>query len=190
MNNAERILTTLDRELDHPVELVLFGRAAIALGFDAAPDEVGRSLDVDVLLPRDWVAALDRDDQFWRAQEATNLKLHRSGLYITHLFTEDQVFIRPGWLAEIVPINKLPTRWLKLSRPSTIDLILTKMMRGADEVDSADLKFLIHHDRVTVAQLSEAMSEVVIPDLPEFRELFEQARPVVLELAAANEGKH
>lgn len=33
-NNPAEILLTLDRELDHQVKLVLYGRAAICLGFD------------------------------------------------------------------------------------------------------------------------------------------------------------
>ena len=34
MTNAERILVTLDKRLDHEVTLVIYGRAAIALGFE------------------------------------------------------------------------------------------------------------------------------------------------------------
>ena len=45
MTNAERILTVLDRHLDHEVSLVLYGRAAIAAGFDGAPEAVNRTLD-------------------------------------------------------------------------------------------------------------------------------------------------
>jgi hypothetical protein len=33
MTNAERILRELDSHLDHEVRLVLYGRAAIAIGF-------------------------------------------------------------------------------------------------------------------------------------------------------------
>jgi hypothetical protein len=35
VNNPLLILQTLDRHLDHPVELTLYGRAALALGFPA-----------------------------------------------------------------------------------------------------------------------------------------------------------
>ena len=51
MNNATRILLTLDRHLDHPVRLILYGRAAIQLGFDSASEATARSLDVDALWP-------------------------------------------------------------------------------------------------------------------------------------------
>jgi hypothetical protein len=33
VNNPLLILQTLDRHLDHPVEMTLYGRAALALGF-------------------------------------------------------------------------------------------------------------------------------------------------------------
>ena len=36
-NNPAEILLSLDRQLDHEVPLVLYGRAALCLGFDAPP---------------------------------------------------------------------------------------------------------------------------------------------------------
>ena len=47
MSNAERILGVLDGLLDHEVPLVIYGRAAIALGFANPPEAVNRTLDVD-----------------------------------------------------------------------------------------------------------------------------------------------
>ena len=46
-----------------------------------------------------------------------------------HLFEADQVFLRRDWERHLVPITRPPTRWLRLFRPATLDLILTKMMR-------------------------------------------------------------
>jgi hypothetical protein len=34
MDNASLILQTLDEHLDHPLQLVLYGRAALQLGFE------------------------------------------------------------------------------------------------------------------------------------------------------------
>lgn len=45
MDNATLILCCLDRHLDHEIQLILYGRAAIQLGFPGAPDAVARSLD-------------------------------------------------------------------------------------------------------------------------------------------------
>lgn len=63
MNNPLLILQTLDRHLDHPVELTL---------------------------------------------------------YLTHLFTEAEVFLLPDWLDRRVPLARSFTH-LKLLRPATID---------------------------------------------------------------------
>lgn len=183
MTNAERILLVLDHHLDHEVPLVLYGRAAIATGFDGAPEAVSRTLDVDVIIPVSRLTAFQEDGRFWDAQEATNRELEKDGLYITHLFQADQVFLRRDWEQHLVPITRPPTRWLRLLRPATLDLILTKMMRGDDAQDMEDIAFLIRHDRVTPQQIEDALRDVVIPDLAELREAFERARPRVREMA-------
>jgi hypothetical protein len=94
MINAERILLALDSRLDHEVSLVIYGRAALALGFEAAAEAVTRSLDVDAIIPVSQVPVLRNDTNFWDAQEAANRELEKEGLYITHLFEADQVFLR------------------------------------------------------------------------------------------------
>ena len=183
MDNASIILRALDERLDHPVRLILYGRAALQLGFDGAPAETAQSKDVDAILPLSDLEAHSNDGRFWDAQEAVNLLLRPQGLYITHLFRADQVFLRRDWEAHLVPITRPPTRWLRLFRPATLDLILTKMMRGDDAQDMSDLAFLIRHDRVTPEQIEAALNEVVIPDLVELRDAFELARPRVREMA-------
>lgn len=52
MTNPERILATLDAHLNHEVALTVYGRAAIALGFNDPPDEVQQTLDVDAFMIR------------------------------------------------------------------------------------------------------------------------------------------
>jgi hypothetical protein len=183
--NAERILQAVDSHLDHEVSLVIYGRAAIALGFANPPSSVTRTLDVDAIIP---VAQLDRfreDSNFWDAQEAANRALEQDGLYITHLFQADQIFLRRDWEAHLVPIERPATRWLRLFRPATLDLILTKMMRGDDAQDLADIAFLIRHDRITPEQIESALADAVIPDLTELRDAFERAKPLVRDLARA-----
>ena len=179
MTNAETISTTLDGLLDHEVSLVAYGRAAIALGFDHVPEAVGRSLDIDVILRFSHESELEADDQFWDAHAEVNAVLEKQGLYITHLFQEDQVFLRPEWEQHIVPVLRPPTRWLKLFRPATIDLILTKMMRGDDPQDMADVDFLIRHDHITPGQMEPAFATVRMPDVQELHDAFDRALPVV-----------
>ena len=76
-------------------------------------------------------------------------------------------------------------RWLKLFRPATLDLVLTKMMRGDDEQDMMDVEFFIRRDRITPEQLEMAFANSVIPDLAELHDAFKLAKPVVLKVARA-----
>ena len=182
MDNASLILLDLDHRLDHPVRLILYGRAAIQLGFDAAPAEIARSLDVDAIIPVADLPALMEDEGFWNAQEATNEALRSQGLYITHLFPSDMVFLRPSWERHLVPLPRPVTRNLRLWRPATVDLILTKMMRGDDAQDLADISFLLRQGGVTLPDLEVAFSEACIPDIQELRDAFAKARPRVVEM--------
>lgn len=182
MINAERILHTLDRHLDHAVRLVIYGRAAIALGFNDPPDAVKHSLDVDGIVSISQAPVLRADSNFWDAQEAANAELDKDGLYITHLFEASQIILRRDWESHLVAVTRPPLRWLELTRPATLDLILTKMMRGNDVQDMADIEFMIRHDRLTLRQIEEAFDQAVIPELRELRDAFEQAKPGVREI--------
>ena len=122
---------------------------------------------------------------FWDARDAVNERFKSEGLYITHLFPETEVFLRQDWLKQIVPISRLNLRHLRLFRPATLDLVLSKMMRGSDEQDMADAEFLIRHDRLTEEQLLEAFAQMKPIALVELRDAFARARPLVLELARA-----
>lgn len=183
--NPDRLLLALDERLDHPVRLIVYGRAAVWLGFDGVPPDVGRTKDVDGILSEEDVAALNEDMQFWDARDAVHAHFDNEGLYITHLFPAQGIFLRRGWLENIIPILRLPLRHLKLFRPSTIDLVLTKMMRGNDPQDMADAKFMIEHDKITRKQLEEAFAVMNPIELVELRDAFAKARPIVTGFAAA-----
>ncbi|HEX7860131.1 MAG TPA: DUF6036 family nucleotidyltransferase [Verrucomicrobiae bacterium] len=185
MDNPSRILTTLDQHLQKITRLVLFGRAAIYLGFEGAPRDVAKSQDVDVIIPVGDVLADDGD--FWEAQQRTNSVLEDAGLYITHLFSSDQVFLRRSWEKTIVPIYRPPTERLQLFRPATLDLILTKMMRGKDAQDLADVEFMVRHDRITSPQIEAAFLEAVLPEVPELKEAFETAQPLVRKIVQSSQ---
>lgn len=183
MDNATRILGCLDQHLDHEVRLILYGRAAIQLGFPDAPEAVARSLDVDAIIPVGQVEALASDQGFWDAQEAANAELEPSGLYITHLFPSDMVILRADWLDHLVALQRPSTRHLRLYRPATVDLVLTKMMRGPDPQDLEDAAFLCREGRLSRHTLECAFHQAVIPDFPEIRESFAICRPRILDLA-------
>jgi hypothetical protein len=183
MDNPSLILQTVDKHLDHEVRLVIYGRAAVWLGFDSPPPEAARTQDVDAIISTVQESELEADATFWDAIEAANAELAARGLYITHLFNEREIFLRHEWLKSIVPITRLNLRHLKLVRPATIDLVLTKMMRGSDPQDMADAGFMIRHDRITEAQLLEAFSHMKPIELVELRDAFDKAKPIVRKVA-------
>lgn len=119
---------------------------------------------------------------FWDARDAVNERFKSEGLYITHLFSESEVFLRHDWLKHIVPITRLRLRHLKLYRPATLDLVLSKMMRGDDEQDMTDAAFMIRHDRLTESQLIAAFAQMKPIELWELRDAFDRAKPVVLQV--------
>ena len=181
-DNPTEVLLTLDRELDHEVSLVLYGRAALFLGFPNPPADFGTTQDVDGIIRLAQLPGLLADDSFWEAQERTNRALEPRGLYITHLFSEDQVFLRPDWEEHIVPITRPATRWLRLFRPHALDLVLTKMMRGHDSQDMEDIVFIIGQSQITSAEMEAALNQVRIPDIQELRDAFHRALPVVRKI--------
>lgn len=123
-----------------------------------------------------------RSIQAFGMREATNEILDSSGLYITHLFRSDQVFLRSDWEKHLVSITRPQTTRLQLFRPATLDLILTKMMRGEDAQDLADIRFMVQHDKITTAQVESAFSAVVLPEMIELRDAFKRAQPCVRKI--------
>ena len=172
MNNPERILTTLDAHLSGEVRLILYGRAALLLGYENSPQEFGVTMDVDAILPVTEMSEIENKDHFWNAIEATNKELQEAGLYITHLFSDDQVILSTGWLDDLQVID-YPLQHLHLYRPDTHDLILTKMMR-VDPQDRSDIEFLLGQSDCDYTILREKISRASIPPIQEIEEAFEK----------------
>ncbi len=181
MSNPLQILLTLDKNLSLPAEITLFGRAALALGYDSAPTHFHNTLDVDGILPLDWLKQPDRHEDFWDSVQRTNSELEPDGLYLTHLFRETDVIIQPDWVVRRLPID-VGLQKLVVFRPSTIDLILTKMAR-ADEDDLRDVSFLLKQEAYSRELLESAFAAARVPEVPEIHEIFIRARPKVLALA-------
>lgn len=169
--NPDRILKTLDHHLERPTRLILYGRAAIVLGFPDAPAALAATLDVDAILPEVEMTAIEEDEQFWKAIEATNRELESEGLYLTHLFCDSQVILSDTWLERITGIHLDGLGNLKLFRPSTEDLILTKMMRE-DPQDREDILFLLGHLQMDPSLFLDFASNARIPPIPELHEAF------------------
>lgn len=181
MNNPLHILQTLDRHLTKPAEITIFGRAALALGFQNSLAEFATTHDVDAILSLSWLAAEGENLDFWQAQQQVNVELESEGLYITHLFRELEIILTPDWLPRRMRVS-LELQRLTVFRPSTLDLVLTKMMRG-DENDLADIQFLLQQEAITAEQLRAVFARARVPDVPEIRELFQAVQPKVLALA-------
>jgi len=178
-DNPTEVLLALDRELDHEVSLVLYGRAALYLGFPDAPAEFVTTQNVDGIIRLSQLSALMEDHGFREAQERANGILEPRGLYITHLFSEDQVFLRPEWEQHLVPVLRPKTRWLRLARRHAVDLILTKMMRGDDSQDMEDVAFIVGKSGVTLAEMEVAFQQVRMPDLQELRDALPRVREIL-----------
>jgi hypothetical protein len=172
MSHPETILRTLDGYLSRPTRLILYGRAALSLGFQTPDPSFSSTLDVDAILPAAEMSLIEADDQFWDALENTNRDLEPSGLYITHLFCDDQIILSPNWLDSIIPISLPGLKHLQLFRPATGDLILTKMMR-IDPQDRQDILFLISTLPSPAADLFPLIETATLPPIPEIQEAFE-----------------
>ena len=184
MNNPLRILQSVDAKLDQPVEFFLFGRAALVLGFTDPPPEAAATWDVDGIIPRDLLAGLQANERWWTALQTANDELATEGLYLTHLFDEEQIILRTNWRVQAVEVACAGLRFLKLRRPATIDLILTKMMRGPDPEDMQDVRFYLQREpNIGTVELQTAFRMATGPDIPEIWQLFTAAQPIVLSMA-------
>jgi len=95
--NAVRILSALDAKLLNHVELTLYGRAALTLGFGSMPEDYALSQDVDAVLWVGQAEELARTTNFWEAIEEVNAELAPEDLFVSHFFEENQVILRPQW---------------------------------------------------------------------------------------------
>lgn len=170
MNNAEIILTSLDRKLATRVELTLYGRAALSLGFDNPPQEFALSRDVDAVLWMGQAEMLLETSNFWEAVNEVNEALTDQELYISHFFEEEQVILRPDWRNQRINITH---SWnhLTLYRLGDIDLLLSKLMRD-DPIDHQDALFIYQQGRLDVTTVIQALHDARVPDIPEIQEQF------------------
>ncbi len=168
MTNAEKILNRLDELLDAPVELTLYGRAALLLGYAKPKQEYALSLDVDGVFWIGQAEELERNGNFWEALAQINEEFEDDGLYMTHLFDEDQVVLRPNWREARVLIAR-PFRLLTLYRLADADLLLSKMMRY-DPTDLGDLAFIVGQSGYAPAEVAGIIEKARLPDSEEIRE--------------------
>ena len=184
VNNPLRILRAVDARLTEPFDFFLFGRAALVLGFAEPPAEAAATQDVDGIIPRDLLAELQANDRWWTALEAANDELATEGV-VPHpsLRRGPDHFARRLARTGSGRAHPKPAI-LVLQRPATIDLILTKMMRGLDPDDMVDIRFYLEREtHIGMAELQNAFASAVGPAVPEIWQLFTAAQPVVLAIA-------
>ncbi|MBI5527730.1 MAG: hypothetical protein HY897_15475 [Deltaproteobacteria bacterium] len=179
MTNAERILAALDGRLNTKVELTLYGRAAMLLGFANPQPEYALSHDVDAVLWLGQAEELARATNFWEAVEKTNEELAPRGMYVSHFFAEDQVILRPSWCEHRQPIGG-DWRRLSLFRLGDLDLLLSKLMRD-DPIDRQDALFIVARAGLGRAAIEEALRQARVPGIPELHEQFSIASRRLLE---------
>ncbi|MDL5055484.1 hypothetical protein QQ056_18295 [Oscillatoria laete-virens NRMC-F 0139] len=138
-------------------------------------------MDVDAILPLSHISEYEENEQFWLAVERLNEELDSQGLYLTHLFVDNQVILRKNWLEMIQPIDIKELQNVKLFRPATEDLLLSKMMR-VDPLDRADMRFLADQAGLTQKRFEELTLEAVVPPLPEIEVAFGQNKKWLLEI--------
>jgi len=99
--------------------------------------------DVDTVVPAQQSEQMNDDLAFWDALTAANAELQPLGIYLTHIFEEWQIIMRREWLIHRVPIRRPALTHLRLFRPTTLDLILSKMMRGDDPQHMDEIRWMI-----------------------------------------------
>lgn len=181
-DNPTLILQTLDARLDHVVELTLIGKSALWLGFDNPPTDYGVTQDVDAVVPGQQSDQMNEDLAFWDALTSANADLQAQGIYLTHIFEEWQIILRRDWFSHRIAIQRPQLIHLRLYRPATVDLILSKMMRGDDPQHMEEIHWMIAHEEITRSDLEAAFAAAHIPDDAEIVESFEIAKAKVFTM--------
>jgi hypothetical protein len=71
---------------------------------------------------------------------------------------------------------------IRLYRPATVDLILSKMMRGDDPQHMEEIQWMIAHESISQSELEAAFATAHMPEDLEIAESFEVARAAVLAM--------
>ncbi len=183
--NARIILDELNARLEERVELTLYGRAAIQLGFPNPPEDTLLSLDVDAVFWLGQAEQLNETTNFWEAIDQVNKQLGNQGLYISHFFTEDMVILRPDWREQR---KRIETAWDKivLYRLSDVDLLLSKLMRD-DPQDQQDAWFILQSAALSKGDVQRAIQEARVPNVPELAEQFGRASARLMKRFSAGQ---
>jgi len=163
MRNSEFILSTLDECLDRrlDVRLHLLGGAALDLVYGIERF----SEDVDCFCALTEARAID-SDPFQNALANANEVLEPRGLYLTHIFDENELVHLPDWTSRLTPPPSDAPTFCRFDYDavSAEDIILSKFTRF-DEKDRLDIEDLMRVRAVTREVIDALIPSVVVPDV-------------------------
>ncbi len=161
MRNSEFILGTLDKCLDRPLEVTLhlLGGAALDLVYGIERF----SEDVDCICTMSEARTID-SDEFQNALAKANEALEPRGLYLTHIFDEDELVHLPDWTSRLTPPpSGAPTfGHFDYDAVSAEDIILSKFTRF-DEKDRLDIEDLMQVRALTRETIDALIPSVAVP---------------------------
>jgi hypothetical protein len=161
MRNSEFILATLDDCLGNrlAVPLHVTGGAALDLVYGLQRF----SEDVDCLCTLAEATAID-SPAFQKALAETNRILEPRGLYITHIFDEDEIIHLPDWTSRLTPPppDAPVFKHFAYDAVSPEDIILSKLTRF-DAKDQMDVADLMRECSITRARVDDLIGSAVVP---------------------------
>jgi len=170
--NPIKILKTLDSFLTEPIELVVYGKSAIYLMFPE-DEKIGVTNDLDLIIPEVQISIFDKRLDFWEAVEKTNKELEHLGLYLSHIFDENQIILHPDWFKSKIENKIINFKNLSVFTPNPLDLIITKMMR-VDPQDRNDVRFIFEKACIQEKDLFLRIDGAICPDVAEIKDAFVQ----------------
>ena len=170
--NPLKILKTLDSYLTEPIKLVVYGKSAIYLMFPE-DEKNGVTNDLDLIIPKVEISVFDKRLDFWDAVEKTNKELEHLGLYLSHIFDENQIILHPDWFKSKIENKIINFKNLCVFTPNPLDLIITKMMR-VDPQDRNDIRFIFEKACIQEKDLLQRIDGAVCPDVAEIKDAFIQ----------------
>jgi hypothetical protein len=163
MRNSEFILATVDKCLSRrlPVTLHLLGGAALDLVYNI--ERFSEDVDCFCSLTEAWVFD---SDEFHNALATANAALEPHGLYLTHVFDEDELVHLPDWTSRLTnPPPAAPVfQHFAYDAVSAEDIILSKITRF-DEKDRMDIQDLMRTRAITADRIDQLIASVVVPDV-------------------------
>lgn len=163
MRNSAFILETLDQCLDLRLDVTihLLGGAALDLVYGIERF----SEDVDCICTLTEARTID-SDTFQNAVANANEMLEPQGLYLTHIFDEDELVHLPDWTSRLTtPPPDAPTFCrFDYNAVSAEDIILSKLTRF-DEKDKLDIAALMRSRAITREMIDALIPLVVVPDV-------------------------